>query len=164
MHWSWEPLPIQSGLCAAAGQCYCKGHAPDPGKCARNLATALAGARLSFCHALTCDSATLRSGDDDPHAFNLTDRGVGMGLIARLARRRISSQLDSPQRTSPGPYPCPRDRKRRGAEGWQVCHQAVQPSPLRQRPLAHRPGEAGCPPAYISPEWLRSMRPVVESG
>jgi hypothetical protein len=58
-----------------------------------------------------------------------------MGLIARLARRRITSQLDNPRRNSPG-----------------------------QRRLADWPGGAGCPPAYVSPEWLRSMRPLVESG
>jgi len=58
-----------------------------------------------------------------------------MGLIARLARRRITSQLDNPRRNSPG-----------------------------QRRLADWRGGAGYPPAYVSPEWLRSMRPLVESG
>jgi hypothetical protein len=87
-----------------------------------------------------------------------------MGIIAGLLRG-ITSQLDSPRHKTIEPRPDLRDRRRGGDRQWLDCYQAVQHSPSAERQilyLAHRPGKAGCHAAYISPDWLRSIRSLLE--
>lgn len=63
-----------------------------------------------------------------------------MGIIARLVNRSIAGQLDSPRRNPPS-----------FADRQSLC-------------LAHGSGQTGHPAAYISPDWLRSIRSLVEPG
>ncbi len=83
-----------------------------------------------------------------------------MWIIARLVRR-VTGHVDNPRHNAPGPYPGLRDRHPHGAAQCLVSHQAVQPSPFAERQilrLAQRPGETGCPAAYISRDWVQSIR------
>ena len=82
-----------------------------------------------------------------------------MGIFAQLVRK-VTGQPDNPRYKTPGFYPGLRDWHSCAAP-WPASQQAVQPPPFAERQiprLAQRPGETSRPAAYISRDWLQSIR------